>query len=114
MKQTILPTHWEKIWHLYIRGMLITLGFFTIITILGMVFMTLALQFTTFEEELVPKIMPFFVFGCWIGGTAVGYLLQKRHLLHSQYHFSNKKVKIVSLRSQVYATVFYFVIIALF
>ena len=114
MKQTILPTSWEKIWYLHVRGVLLTLMILASFILLSVLLLTVFLQYTNLGEEQVPVIMPFLVFVVWFIGVVVGYALQKRHLLHSKYHFLNRKTKLAALGSQVYASILYFAIIALF
>ncbi len=114
MKQTVVPTKWEAVFHLYLWGAMVTLGIIAFLDFIGLLLVTLALHLTTFGEDQIAGYMPLLVFGCWALGGAMGHWLHKRHLTRSHYDFSSKKIRLACIAAQCYGTFLYFVTIAVF
>lgn len=114
MKQTIVPTRWEIIFHLYVWGVVVIIGIIALVDLACLLLVTVALHTTTLGEEQIAGCVMLIVIGAWLVGSLLGSWLHRRHLKHSSYLFPVKKIKLANLSAIVYTTVLYFVIIVVF
>lgn len=114
MKQTVVPTRWETVFHLHIWGVAVMAGIIALLDFLGLLGVTAALHITTFGEEQIAGCVTLLAIGAWIVGCLAGRWLHRRHLINSSYLFSAKKIKLATMSAIIYTTVLYFVIIVVF
>ena len=112
MKQTIVPTKWEEVFHLYLWGTMVTLAVVAFLDFLSLLCLALTLDLTTLGEEQIVEFMPLLVLLGWGLSAIIGWWLHKRHLTLSCYDFSENKIRLAGIISQVYSAIVYFVIIA--
>lgn len=112
MKQTVMPTKWEGVFHLYLWGTMMTLALVALFDFFSLLFLVLVLDFTTFGEEQIAGCMPVIVLFGWGASAIMGRWLHKRHLRMCNYDFSEKKIRGACMLSQVYSGMLYFLTIA--
>lgn len=113
MKKTIMPTKSEHLMHVYLMGIGRILGITAALTAILFLILSLALNFTGFREEALSVTVVVVSAVSLISGNLLGSFLHLGSLKKSAYHINEKRIHLYIICNCLYATILYFMVLAI-